>query len=158
MPRLSIMSRARLALSIAPLTGATQAAKAAWIEARAEPARLQAKLNALPQCPDWGTDEYSDMSDGGTDWGAVVAEEDRLTAEFHAATATAKAATATHNAAERAESEARAELARAGGWPTREDAAFTLGEPSPYSGGRDPADVPTLQRLAALPERTVSDW
>lgn len=158
MPRLSIMSRAKLALSIAPLTAATQAAKAAWVDAHLAVVRLQAALNALPQCPEWGTDEYSDMSEGGTDWGAVVAEEGRLTAESHAATAAAKAATATLNAAERAESEARAELARSGGWPTRGDAAFELRESGPLSGARDPADVATLQRLAALPERSVEDW
>lgn len=153
MARLSIMARARLALSIAPLTEATRAAKAAWADAHREVTRIQAELNALPEAPDWTSDDFENAA--GYDWTAVVAEGDRLAAALHAATATA---TATLASAERAESDARTALARGGGWPTRDDAAFELREPSPFSGKRDPADVATLQRLAALPERSVEDW
>lgn len=156
MSRLSIMARARLALSIAPLTEATRAAKAAWADVNREVTRIQGELNALPEAPDWTSDDFENAD--GYDWTAVVAEGDRLAAVRDAATSAAKAAAAALSVAERAEAEARTALARGGGWPTGGDAAFELREPSPFSGAREPADVATLQRLTALPERSVSDW
>lgn len=156
MPRLSIQARARLALSIAPLAKTAQTTKAAWVEASRAAERIQAELNALPQVPDWDSDDFENARGNG--WGGVAAEAYRLAVVRDTATDAAKAAATALSAAERAESAVRTALARGGGWPTVGDAAFELREPSPFSGAREPADVPTLQRLAALPERSVSDW
>lgn len=157
MARLSIMSRAKLALSIAPLAAASQAAKAVWIEAGQHVGRLQAELDALPKSPDWTDDDFGSDGMPSAYWAAINAREDQLATEQREAEQAVKTALAAYHAAERAEADVRSALSR-GGWPSRDDSAFALHEPSPYSGGRDPADTATLQRLAALPERPLSDW